>query len=69
MTDEMFEFVDRDYEQCTRVNPSRQIKTKGISFGRIRSKFNSFLMSRLEKKLEKGRKSSNSRLYSRKLWS
>ena len=53
MTDEMFEFVDRDYEQCTRVNPSRQIKTKGISFGRIRSKFNSFLMSRLEKKLEK----------------
>lgn len=53
MTSEMFEFVDRDYGQCTRVNPSRQIKTRRLSFDNILDKFNKFRISMLQGKLDK----------------
>ena len=53
MTSEMFEFVDRDYGQSTRVNPSRQIKTRRLSFDNIRDKFNKFRISMLQEKLDK----------------
>ncbi len=53
MTSEMFEFVDREYGQCTRVNPSRQIKTRRLSFDNIREKFTQFRIGMLQAKLDK----------------
>ena len=53
MTDEMFELVDRDLKQSQRVDPSRQIKTRKISFESIYKRFTQFRIELLSKKLEK----------------
>ncbi len=54
MTSEMFEFVDRDYGQCVRENPSRQIKTRRISFNNIYDKFTNFIRSKIDQMRIKG---------------
>lgn len=39
MAKENVSLVDRDYDQCVEVNPSRQIRTRALSFENIRAKF------------------------------
>ena len=53
MTDDLFELVDRDYDQVQREEYPRQIKTRRSSFNTIVEKFTNFRINRLKKKLEK----------------
>lgn len=45
------EMLDRDYFRIPLVRPSRKIKFKGISFKNILSRWNSFRLSQLKKKI------------------
>ena len=52
MADEKIELVDREYNNCPRDNPSRQIRTRKSSFSTIREKFNAWRLRRLQRQLE-----------------
>ena len=45
------ELLDRDYFRIPLVKPSRKIKFKGISFKNILSRWNSFRLDQLKKKI------------------
>jgi len=64
MTDENIEFVDREYGQLPRIKPSRQIKTRKLSFENIRNAFRKFHLRLLQGKLDKAVEKSLTQQYS-----